>query len=397
MITHCINSRSEPSLSVAVIDPVGGHGGMHYYDFELCRGLLAAGCRVSLYTCDETKDPYIPGLRLYTVYRNIYSQGNLWLRGLRFVRGTLAALRQAVANGEVVCHYHSFSHSSTDFILLVIAKLHQRKVVITVHDADSLASSGARRSRITGVIYRFADRIIAHNRASAQEVERSGLRSSKIAVIAHGHYLESVHKVPSPSSARSALGIAQSDKVILFFGQIKDSKGLDILLEAMSQVVGEVQEAILLIAGRPWKTDFSQYGAAITRLNLQTHCRLHIGFIPDEEVSVYYAAADVVVLPYRRIYQSGVLLMAMSYSKPVIISNLPAMCESVTDNVNGWLFQQGSKDDLAKVLIRVLRDAYRRKQVAASALEYIRKHHDWTQLGAETSAVYRDVVSNHND
>src|ERR1035438_6572801 len=80
------DDRRIREISVAIIEPVGGHGGAHYYDFGLCRGLLVAGCRVSLYTCDETADPAIPGLCFHPFYQRIYGQGNRWLRGLRFVR-----------------------------------------------------------------------------------------------------------------------------------------------------------------------------------------------------------------------------------------------------------------------------------------------------------------------
>jgi glycosyltransferase involved in cell wall biosynthesis len=379
-------------ISAAIIEPVGGHGGAHYYDFGLCRGLLAAGCRVSLYTCDETPDPSIPGLGFHPFYRHIYGQGNRWLRGLRFIRCTFASIRHAVASGDVVCHFHVFNHTTTDLAVIAIARLFRRKVVLTVHDVDSLAGSKAGRSRLSGWIFRLADRVIAHNKVSVRELECTGLPPARIAMIAHGHYLEWMCEMPTLSTARRALGIDLSAKVVLFFGQIKHSKGLDLLIEALPQIAREVPEVIVLIAGRPWKADFAHYDALIDHLNVRAHCRLRIGFIPDEEVAGFYAAADLVALPYRRIYQSGVLLMAMTCGRPAVVSDLPGMSEIVTDGVNGYVFESGSKDELARVLIRALRDEAGRRQVAAQASEYIRQHHDWNRIGAKTLDVYREVL-----
>ena len=380
------------NISVAIIEPVGGHGGMHYYDFGLCRGLLSAGCRVSLYTCDKTPAPDIPGLTFFPFYREIYGKGKRWLRGLRFVRGTFASIRHAVNSGVTICHFHAFNHFATDFAVIVIARLFGRRVVVTVHDVDSLARSEVRGSRLTKWLYGLADRVIVHNKVSALELERIGLHPDKIAIIAHGHYLKSVRELPVMQKARHALRIELSAKVILFFGQIKHSKGLDLLIETIPQLAHAIPEIVVVIAGRPWKADFAHYDALIDHLNVRDYCHLRTSFIPDQEVAGFYAAADLVVLPYRRIYQSGVLLMAMTFGRPAVVSDLPGMSEIVTDSVNGYVFKNGSKDELAKVLIRALRDDSGRRQVVTRASDYIRQHHDWNHIGARTLDVYRKVL-----
>jgi len=387
------NGRIQQEISAAIIEPVGGHGGAHYYDFGLCRGLLAAGCRVSLYTCDETADPSISGLDFHSSYRGVYGKVNRWLRGLRFVRDTIGSIRSAVASGKAICHFHVFNNLTTDLSVIAIAKIFSMKVILTVHDVDSLKDTKTAQWGTEKWIYQLADRVIVHSAVSARELRLIGLHENRISVIAHGHYLESVLEMPATSDARRALEIEPSAKVILFFGQIKHSKGLDILIESLPQIAREIPEVRLLIAGRPWKTDFAYYDALIDHLNVRAYCRLHIGFIPDEDVARFYASADLVVLPYRRIYQSSVLLMAMTYGRPAVVSDLPGMREIVTDGATGYIFESGSKDELAKVLIRALRDQAGRQQVATRALAYIRQKHEWSQIGAETVAVYREVLS----
>jgi D-inositol-3-phosphate glycosyltransferase len=376
-----------------MIEPVGGHSGMHYYDFGLCRGLLAAGCRVSLYTCDETADPAIPGLGFWPFFRNIYGQRSRWLRGVGYLRGIFTSLRNAVRSGETICHFHVFNDVTPEIVVITMAKLFRRKVVLTVHDVDSLAATVIGKRRVTGWTYGLADRIIVHNSVSMKELTAIGVPLEKIKVIAHGHYLDIRREMPSQLKARRFLGIESSAKILLFFGQIKESKGLDLLIEALPQVAREVPDVLLLIAGRPWKTDFARYDALIDELNMREHCRLHIGFIPDEEVMDYYAAADLVVLPYRRIYQSGVLMMAMTYGRPVVVSDLPGMTEIVTDGMNGYVFTTGTKDELALVLTRALRDETGRGIVSARASKYIRESHDWGHIGHSTAELYKEVLS----
>jgi glycosyltransferase involved in cell wall biosynthesis len=384
---------TKSDISVAVIETVGGHGGMHFYDSGLCAGLLAAGCRVSLYTCDETTDPAVPKLGFYPFYRRIYGKSNRWLRGVHYISGTIASLKNATAAGATICHFHVFNDPVIELIVITMTKLFGMKIVLTVHDVDSLASQVTQKRRMTRWIYRLADRIIVHNKASQLELESIGLPSDRISVIAHGNYLESMIEMPSSAEARRALGIEASAKVVLFFGQIKDVKGLDLLIQALPIVAHEVPSVLLLIAGRPWKTEIARYDALIDELNVREKCRLHIGFVPDDEVSTYYAAAEVVALPYRRIYQSGVLLMAMTFGRPVVVSDLPGMTEIVADGVTGYVFLQGSKDDLAKALIRALKDEIGGQGIAMRASEYIRKHHNWNQIGAQTAQLYRQLLS----
>jgi glycosyltransferase involved in cell wall biosynthesis len=378
---------------VAIIEPIGGHGGMDYYDFGLCRGLLAAGCHVSLYSCDETVDPAIAGLRFYPVYRRVFGRGNRWIRGYRYLRGTVASLARALAQGQRICHLHLFTGEIEGAVLVVLSKLCGRRVVITVHDVESFSPVAASQTAV-GRVYRLADRLIVHNQVSKSElVERLGVPSARIATIPSGNYMDDVREPCDPAIAKHAMGIGDSHKVILFFGQIKEAKGLDILIEAIPEVARAVPEITLLIAGRPWKTDFSPYEALIDRLGIRDRCTLHIRYIPNEELGHYFAAADVVVLPYRRIYQSGVILLAMSYGTAVVVSDIPGMTEMVTDGQNGYVFARGSKDSLAERLIKVLQDDQGRGAVAKQALEYVRHNHNWEEIGRRTAELYRDVLT----
>lgn len=374
---------------VALIEPVGGHGGMDYYDLGLCRGLVAAGWQVGWYTCHETTAPTLAGLSFHPVYKGIWGKANRWKRAALYLLGSVRALLSATFAGERVCHLHFFNGAPEELMLLTLAKLFGRKVVVTVHDVESFAGAGASARGVISRIYGFADHFIVHNQTSRQELISSlGADAARIAVIPHGNYLDTLGSVPSVADARHALGIVASAKVALFFGQIKQVKGLDLLIGAMPEVASAVPDVVLVIAGRPWKNDFAQYQDQIEQQGISARCKLHIRFIPDSEVGLFYAAADVVVLPYRHIYQSGVVLLAMSYGRAVLVSDLPGMTEIVSDGDTGYIFRSGSKAALADALTHLLSDDESRRRTAERGFRYVQTHHDWMRIAAQTAAVY---------
>ena len=373
--------------SVAIIEPVGGHGGMNYYDFGLCRGLVDAGVKPTLYTCDETD--VTPGMpfAVVAVYRRIFGRDPAWRRGLRYLSGSLRALVSARIAGSRLAHFHVFQVGVLELFNVLLAKLLLLQVVITAHDVEAFRGEW---SGIKSWVYGLADCVIAHNRSSQRELVRVlGVPERKIHVIPHGNYLGHLGAMGPAADARVGLNLPGDAQLLLFFGQIKQVKGLDLLLDALATVKGTVPEVHLVIAGKMWGQDFQTYQSQIDRLGLGSHCTAHVRYIADDQVAAYYAAADLVVLPYRKIYQSGVILMAMSYGKPVLASDLEGMKEVIEDGVSGFLFRAGDAVDLARRLQAVLSDRACRERVAAIGHELMRVEYGWDRIGQLTAACYR--------
>jgi glycosyltransferase involved in cell wall biosynthesis len=376
---------------ISVIEPVGGHGGMNYYDIGLCGGAQQAGAKVTLYTCDKNPPAAEPGsFKVLPVFRRIYGTDPAWRRGLRYVRGLLSALVGGRLSGATVVHFHFFHVGGLEFLSVLLSRLLAYKVVVTAHDVEAFKEGLSVQWLVTRT-YGLTHEVIAHNRTSGREVaEKLKVHPTRVHTIPHGNYLEFVGTVPTRHEARRALGWSptESGPVVLFFGQIKEVKGLDLLIQAFAAVRQQHPSATLVIAGRVWKDDFSRYEALIQRLALAASVKLHIRYIRDDEVAQFYAAADVVVLPYRRIYQSGVLLMAMSYGVPVIASDLDAMKDVVTDGVNGFLFKSGDAHDLARALHHALADDDARARVSDQALHTMKTDFDWAKIGRQLVEVY---------
>lgn len=376
------------TLDVAMIEPVGGHGGMDYYDFGLCGGLAAAGVDVVLHTCNETAIPDYVEFEVRHTYSNIFGKTAASRRGLRFVYGSARAIFATVREKREIVHLHFFHVSVLALMNVLVARLARRKVVITAHDVESFVSS-LEVPFMSRTAYRLAHCVIAHNHISKDELmARLKVRENMIAVVPHGNYLHALRPMPPAEVARARLGIHSNAKVLLFFGQIKEVKGLDILLNAMPSVLQHHPNAVLLIAGKPWKTNFADYQARIDELGINNACFTHIRYIPDEDVPLYYSAADLVILPYRRIYQSGVVLMAMSYGKAVLVSDIPGMLEVVQDEDSGFVFRSGDVGDLSLKICTILSEEPLVENVAKRGRELMAEKYDWTVIGQQTKEIY---------
>ena len=132
------------------------------------------------------------------------------------------------------------------------------------------------------------------------------------------------------SEACRHLGLDTSKRYILFFGLIRDYKGLDILLEAFEKVVkeGRNEDLRLLVTGE-FYNDKSQYDTLLERLGERVV--LHEGFVKDEDVKYYFSVADALVLPYRTATQSGVTQVAYNFSLPMVVTCVGGLPEIVPD------------------------------------------------------------------
>lgn len=377
-----------PAVRAAIIEPVGGHGGMHHYDLELCRGLTAAGVEPALDTCDATEIPPDLPFPVSRRFRGVYGSGAAPIRGLRFVAGLVSSIWAACRSGAAVAHFHFFAAGPLQLLSVALARLARRRVVVTAHDVETF-DDRPDTTWIANATYRLVHRVIVHNQSSRDElIARLGLAADRVDVVPHGNYLRFAPRAADPSAARRRVGVPRDALVLLFFGQIKRVKGLDLLLHALPRILAAVPSAFLVVAGRPWREDARSYASLAQTLGVAERCSLQFRYVPDAEIADFFAAADLLVCPYRKIYQSGVALLGMSFGTALVASDLPAMRELVHDGVNGFLFASGDADDLASVVARALRDPARRTSAAMRGRETAASEHGWERVGELTRRSY---------
>ena len=124
---------------------------------------------------------------------------------------------------------------------------------------------------------------------------------------------------------------------------------------------------------------------------MQEYCLLHTKYIQQENVEHYYAAADLVVLPYKKIYQSGVLMMALSYEKPVLVSNLAPLKEVIENNKTGFLFESKNSNSLSEKLNQILENKHLLEIVSRNGAELVNNKYDWDEIGLLTKTAYDSI------
>jgi glycosyltransferase involved in cell wall biosynthesis len=382
-----------PALKVALVEPVCGHGGIEFYAFGLGQALASLGVEVTLYTCDETVAPANARFATALAYRGIFGRAPLWMRGLRYVAGSSRAMLDARRSGATIAHLHTFEVGLPQIYDVLLARLAGLGVVITVPDVEVLSD---RRPRfdLARLAYRLADRLIAHNGTSAGElVRRFALPPDRVCEIPSGDFAAVATRLPERELSRAKLGVAPDTRVLLFFGRMKQVKGLDLMLRALPAVLSRFPETVLVIAGRAEPDEAARYRALIAELGIVQSCIVRFEFVPAEEVSWLLGATELVVLPYRQVYQSAVLLLAMSHAIPVVASDLPATREMVTDGVNGFLFAEGDVTALAQAIVSALAEPARAAEIGRAGRRTLDERHGWTRIAEQTIACYRSTLA----
>ena len=374
---------------VAIIDTLGAHGGsFHFYAFGQAIGLVNNGVNVSLYTNNETADPKISGVKFFAFYKNIFKNSFRITSGINWILGTVFSVFHARFSGISVFHFHIFYTNFLVLFNLLFVKILFGKVVLTVHDVSSFSNS-SNSLIITNLIYKLSDRIITHNQFSKSEIINVNTNLEPyISIVPHGNYIPFINIQFNKEKSRKILAIPNNRRVLLFFGMIKKVKGLEILLSALKGVVEKNPDVLLVIAGKPWENDFSVYQNIIDENNLSDYVLLHTKFIQQENVEHYYCASDLVVLPYKKIYQSGVLMMTLSFERPALVSDLPPLTEIISNNENGFVFKTENVSDLTNKLNSILINEVLMEKVRVKGVELIKKKYDWVDIGRQTLQAY---------
>jgi len=146
---------------------------------------------------------------------------------------------------------------------------------------------------------------------------------------------------------KEEFGFAKDDIVLLFFGYVRKYKGLDILLEAMPEIIKLDSKIKLLVVGE-FYDDPEIYYSIIKKHNIESSVKIVNQFVPNEDIEKYYKASDVVMLPYRSATQSGILNLAYGFFLPVIASNVGGFTEYIDDRLTGILVGSDSPEEITK-------------------------------------------------
>ncbi len=375
---------------VALIDPVAARGGSHhFYLFGQAKGLINHNIEVTLFTNSITKNPDIKNLNVYHYYKGIFDRKSNIIAGIFYLIGSIRSIFHAKFIGANICHYHLFHINILTVFDLFLSKLLGMKVVYTIHDVISNLEKNTQNKWLINFVLKFSDKILTHNHFSKQQIQDLfDYHDDDIGIIPHGNYIPFIKLEKNQEFSRQYLGISKNKKVLLFFGMIKRIKGLEILLSALEKVIKLHPDILLVIAGKTWEGNFKIYQEIIDKYNLNRFCIVRNKYIPSNDVNHYFAAADLVILPYKRISQSGVLMMAVSYQKAVLTSDLPPFKEVLSNDKTGFLFQSENIDSLANKIIQIFNEDELLKTVSEAGYELIDTAYNWNVIGEALKTQY---------
>ncbi len=197
--------------------------------------------------------------------------------------------------------------------------------------------------------------------AVATDTHRLAGPDAHIEQIAHPVYERFGDPVRKPE-ARAALGLPNDAPVILFFGFVREYKGLHVLLEAMPDVLEAVPDLRLVVAGEPY-ADAARYREIIDHHGLHDRVQWHDEYIPSDEVPIFFSAADLVVQPYVSATQSGVAQIATHFERPMVVTDVGGLAESIPHEKAGFVVPPEDPSALAAAVVRFVRDDWAERLV----------------------------------
>lgn len=255
-------------------------------------------------------------------------------------------------------------------------------LVYTVHNLNQHEGRDALFNTLANAaLFAWADALHVHDEVTAKALRRRVRRPERIHVIPHGSYVGCYPDSVSRQEARRQLGLPQEAFVYLMLGGLRPYKGAEELIEAFRSL--DDQSARLIIAGH---AHAPAYAASLQAL-AQGDARIltFLEHVPDERVQYFMKAADVCVLPYRRVTTSGAAVLALSFRKPIVVPAIgpfPALVRSAA----GICYEPAGVPALRQALeeARAL-DMEQAGQAIAAYLETI----SWERVGAEHAELYR--------
>ena len=366
------------SLSVKLIDPAAF---TLVYDHALAQALAERGLSVDLVT---SHFPFsaMPPERGYLVDLHFYRRrlgpvGSLRERAGRLPQHVIDMLTLARSPGanQVVFHFQWFAVQELDVFL----RSRRSPTVFTAHDV--LPRDPRRWQHLAQRrLFDLVDAIIVHYEAGRHRLLEMGLPEEKIHVIPIGAYRHQAElSCPAPLIPEFA---RVECPVALFFGLIRPNKGLDVLLEAWRGIEG----AELWVVGQP-RMDISELRRAAP-----PNVRFVTRWMTEAEIPAIFQRADVVVLPYREIDQSGVAFTALAFGRPLLLSDAGGFPDIARVGA-ARVVPAGDPQALGAALRELIEDETARAEMSKAARAAAAGPFSWARIAAQTETVYRTVAA----
>jgi len=262
-------------------------------------------------------------------------------------------------------------------VFLPWLKRYGYKILTTFHDVEPHLGYKRFDKMIARAVHiKYSNGFIVHGEGERIKLLNLG-EKKKCWIIPHGDYSFFTKKCKKKF---------REGKNVLFFGNISPYKGLEYLLKAWPLILEGVQDAKLIIAG---KGDIAKYDKMIDRI--RNSVEIYNEFIPNEIVAELFKKSAVIVLPYVDASQSGIIPIAYSFKKPVVVTNVGSLPEVVDNERTGLIVPPRDVESLARAITRLLNDGELRKELGNNAYEKMKEELSWNNIAEKTIRVYEEI------
>ena len=285
-------------------------------------------------------------------------------------------------------------------LLNLYYKMLGKRLVYTAHNINIRERDGdntwLNRASLK-FMYRIVDHVFVHTELMKEQlIEDFDIQQDKVTVIPFGINNVIPRTELTRVQAREKLHMGDKDKIVLFFGNVAPYKGIDHLMLAFIRLKEKYDDLKLLIVGRIkncseyWENIQEQ----INKYKLADSIIERLEYVPDEEVEVYFKSADVSILPYKHIFQSGVLFLSYSFGLPVIATDVGSLKEEIVESQTGFICRPNDPDDLAAKIDRYFNsDLYKNLESnRKNIIKYTNEKHSWENVGEKTVTVYKNLL-----
>lgn len=237
---------------------------------------------------------------------------------------------------------------------------------------------------LTKLVLRQGDYFITQSKMDAEDLLGIDKKADYVQAV-HPTYNAFKFEDMTKDEARSRLGISNEENVLLFFGFVREYKGLKHLLRAMPLIKNELTSVKLLVVG-DFGEDKQDYMDLIGELKIGGVLEIHDGYIPDKEVEKYFAASDLVVLPYESATQSGIVQIAYGFEKSVVVTDVGGLPDVVNDGETGYVVEPKKPDALADAIRRFFEEKKEvdfRKHIKKESYKY-----SWDRMVEHVEELY---------
>lgn len=382
-------------------------GGDKPYALGMAGALIAQGAFLDFIGSDDVNGPHLhnnPRVNFLNLRGDQTPNASRLNKLLRVARYYLRLLRYAATAKPRVFHvlWNNRFELMDRTVLMLYYQMLGKQVVLTAHNVNA----GKRDGQDTAVNrlslkiqYGLSDHIFVHTEKMKRELRAEfGVPEGKVTVIPFGinNAVPNTEELTT-GQAKQALGLSSSHKVMLFFGNIAPYKGLEYLIDALAELAMRDANYRLIVAGTIKRCDdyWRKVQAAISRNGARARMIERIEYIPDEAVELYFKAADVLVLPYTHVFQSGVLFLGYSFGLPVIATDVGSLREEILEGRTGFVCRPCDPLSLANAVERYFASdlyqdlAARRQEIR----DYANQRYSWATVGQMTKEVYARLLA----